>query len=322
MDGVQEVDWICSSTKRIHAQHHAIKLFGFLNPLRETPVCIVTENELEWLFSQTEQSLGASPAFDPDQVTILIFCDNCRPNPAVISVCRKHNIALARTLLTSNAILDYLQFHLSRVIAVRGIQHGVFLAVMNVGVLITGASGVGKSEVAMDLVQRGHQLVADDAVEIYRGEQGGLIGECPDSLKGYIEIRGLGIINILKMFGPSAVLDSCRLQLAIDLIDATNSEIRKVDRLAPSLKDWEILGVKVPCLTMLVAPGRNLSVLVEAAVRDHLLRIDGIDSSAEFIRAHTRSLESRSKEAGLEKSRSEKSRPEKHVEDIWTGDNS
>ena len=294
MEGVQEIKWICSSTKRIQAQHHAIKLFGFLNPLRETPICIVTENELGWLFSQTEQSLRESSAFEPNRVTMFLFCENTVPSPAVVSVCRKHDIALARTLLSSNDVLDYLQSHLPRVIAVRGIQHGVFLAVMNVGVLITGASGVGKSEVAMDLVQRGHQLIADDAVETFRGEQGGLIGECPDSLKGYIEIRGLGIINILKMFGPSAVLDTCRLQLVIDLIDATNSEIRKVDRLAPSLKDWEILGVKIPCLTMLVAPGRNLSVLVEAAVRDHLLRVDGIDSSAEFVRAHAKSLESRS----------------------------
>ena len=302
MDGIQGLDWVCSSTKRIHAQHHAIKLFGFLNPLRETPICIVTENELEWLFSQSEQSLGVSPVFDPERVTILLFCDNCRPNPAVISVCLKHNIALVRTPLSSSDVLDYLQSHLPRVIAVRGIQHGVFLAVMNVGVLVTGASGVGKSEVAMDLVQRGHQLIADDAVEVFRGEQGGLIGECPDSLKGYIEIRGLGIINILKMFGPSAVLDSGRLQLVIDLIDSTNSEIRKVNRLAPSLKDWEILGVKVPCLTMLVAPGRNLSVLVEAAVRDHLLRVDGIDSSAEFIKAHTRSLEASLEGKGAENS--------------------
>ena len=142
----------------------------------------------------------------------------------------------------------------------------------------------------MDLVQRGHQLVADDAVEIYRGEQSELFGECPEPLKGYVEIRGLGIINVLKMFGPSSVLDSYKLQLIIDLIDATNSEIRKVDRLAPSLRDWEMLGINVPCLTMLVAPGRNLSVLVEAAVRDHLLRMAGIDSSAEFISAHNQTI--------------------------------
>jgi HPr kinase/phosphorylase len=92
------------------------------------------------------------------------------------------------------------------------------------------------------------------------------------------------------MFGPSSVLDNYRLQLVIELKDASNSEIQKVDRIAPSLKDWEFLGIKVPCLTMLVAPGRNLSVLVEAAVRDHLLRNSGIDSSADFVIAHDKSL--------------------------------
>ena len=219
-----------------------------------------------------------------------MLCRNCNPNPAVTAVCKNNDIALVKTGLESSEILDYLQSQLPKVIAIRGMQHGVFLAIMNVGVLITGASGVGKSEVAMDLVQRGHQLIADDAVEIFRGEQSNLIGECPQTLKGYIEIRGLGIINVLKMFGPSSVLDSHRLQLVIDLIDATNSEVRKVDRLAPSLREWEMLGINVPCLTMLVAPGRNLSVLVEAAVRDHLLRMDGIDSSAEFIRAHDQSM--------------------------------
>jgi HPr kinase/phosphorylase len=258
--------------------------------LRPTPIALVTETELEWIYSQTEQSLYNSPAFDFEEVSLIVLCANCNPNPAVISVCTEKSIALVRTRLTSNDALDYFHSHLPKIIALRGVQHGVFLAVMNVGVLITGASGVGKSEVAMDLVQRGHQLIADDAVDIYRGEQSELIGECPEPLKGHIEIRGLGIISILKMFGPSSVLDSNRLQLVIDLKDASNSEIQKVDRLAPSLKDWEFLGIKVPCLTMLVAPGRNLSVLVEAAVRDHLLRISGIDSSADFISVHDKSL--------------------------------
>ncbi|NKB78203.1 MAG: hypothetical protein GKR96_14510 [Gammaproteobacteria bacterium] len=183
-------------------------------------------------------------------------------------------------------VLDYLMSHLPKLIAFRNTKHGVFLAVMNIGVLITGSSGVGKSEVAMDLVQRGHQLIADDAVEIYRNEQDELIGECPAALKGYIEIRGLGIISILKMFGPSAVLDAYRLQLIIDLQDATDSEVRKVDRLSPSLEMRDILGVQIPCLTMLVAPGRNLSVLVEAAVRNHLLRMSGTDSGKDFLLQH------------------------------------
>jgi len=290
LKGLTDIEWLCNTDREIKDQHYAIKLFGFLNPLRSTPIALVTETELEWLYAQTEQSLSDSPAFGLENVTLIVLCENCNPSPVVISVCRERSIALVKTRLSSNDALDYFHSHLPKVIALRGVQHGVFLAVMNVGVLITGASGVGKSEVAMDLVQRGHQLVADDAVDIYRGEQGELIGECPEPLKGHIEIRGLGIISILKMFGPSSVLDNYRLQLVIDLEDASNSEIQKVDRLAPSLKDWEFLGVKVPCLTMLVAPGRNLSVLVEAAVRDHLLRISGIDSSADFIARHDKSL--------------------------------
>jgi HPr kinase/phosphorylase len=288
--GLNDVEWVCESDKIIQGQHHAIKLFGFLNPLRSASICLITETELEWVSGQNEQSLLTSPSFNADEVTLIILCANCIPSPAMVSVCQKYRIALAKTKLSSNQALDYLHSHLPKVVAVRGTQHGVFLAVMNVGVLITGASGVGKSEVAMDLVQRGHQLVADDAVELYRGEQGHLIGECPQALRGYIEIRGLGIISILKMFGPSSVLDSYRLQLVINLKDASNSEIQKVDRLAPSLRDWELLGINIPCLTMLVAPGRNLSVLVEAAVRGHLLRMSGIDSSSDFIRAHNNTL--------------------------------
>jgi HPr kinase/phosphorylase len=290
LEGLADIEWLCKTEKKIIGQHHAIKLFGFLNPLRPTPIALVTETELEWIYAQTEQSLCDSPAFNFEQVTLIVLCAKCNPNPAVVSVCAEKSIALVKTRLTSNDALDYFHSHLPRLIALRGVQHGVFLAVMNVGVLITGASGVGKSEVAMDLVQRGHQLIADDAVDIYRGEQSELIGECPVSLKGHIEIRGLGIISILKMFGPSSVLDNYRLQLVIELKDASNSEIQKVDRIAPSLKDWEFLGIKVPCLTMLVAPGRNLSVLVEAAVRDHLLRNSGIDSSADFVIAHDKSL--------------------------------
>jgi HPr kinase/phosphorylase len=159
---------------------------------------------------------------------------------------------------------------------------------MNTGVLITGASGVGKSEVALDLVQRGHQLVADDAVEIYRRDGAELVGECSPTLKGYVEIRGLGIINIDKMFGPASVLDFYPLQLIINLKDATNKEIRSLDRLQPSLNMVEILGIQVPRLSMLVAPGRNLAVLIEAATRDFLLRKSGIDSSLDFVNNHDR----------------------------------
>ena len=286
MSGLGNLEWASTTDKLVGAQHNIRRAVGYFNPLRSTEICVVSENELEWIYSQTEESLANSPAFDPEKVILFVTCVQCNPGPTMTQLCRKNNIALARTSVSGNEILNFLDAKLPRMAAVRGIEHGVFLAVMNVGVLITGASGVGKSEVAMDLVQRGHQLIADDAVEIFRGDQSDLIGECPEQLKGFIEIRGLGIINVHKMFGPSSVLDSYRLELVIDLKDATNSEIQNVDRLAPSLNDLEILGLNVPCLTMLVAPGRNLSVLVEAAVRDHLLRRAGENSSADFLSRH------------------------------------
>ena len=292
------IEWILDSGRKISASRHPSVQFGFLNPLRPTPIALVASPELEWIFAQPEQALRESPALDPDVARLLILCAHCKPGPALLSVCKKNSISIANAPGEYSEILDYLQSNVSRMMAVRGIQHGVFLAVMNVGVLITGASGVGKSEVAMDLVQRGHQLIADDVVEIYRDEQGKLLGECPKSLRGYIEIRGLGIINILNMFGPASVLDSYQLALVIDLKDATNSEIRKVDRLSPSLREWEMLGATLPCLTMLVAPGRNLSVLVEAAVRDHLLRISGVDSSAEFVASHGKMIQNSSQRNG------------------------
>lgn len=290
LEGLAEIQWILDAGREIPASNHPAIQFGYLNPLRPIPISLVTTCEQEWLFSQTEQSLRVSPVLDQDVARVLVLCAHCKPSPALLAVCKGNGISIAVTTAQSDDILDYLQSNVPRMIATRGIRHGVFLAVMNVGVLITGASGVGKSEVAMDLVQRGHQLIADDVVEIYRGEQGMLVGECPKPLRGYIEIRGLGIINILSMFGPASVLESYRLQLVIDLKDATNSEVRKVDRLSPSLRKWEMLGMTLPCLTMLVAPGRNLSVLVEAAVRDHLLRVSGVDSSKEFLEKHDKSI--------------------------------
>ena len=281
-----DLHWYQDTTKPVAECFQHANLYGYLNPLRSTPIQLVDSVALDWLYRLGEKDLRESTCFDAAATLGLILCDDVRPNPVLKEVCRQHDIALMRTALDPNAILDFLQANLARLLSPRCHRHGVFLAVMNTGVMITGKSGVGKSEVALDLVQRGHQLIADDVVEIYRREGPELLGECPPALKGYIEIRGLGIINVERMFGPAAVLTDYELELIIELRDATDSEILELDRLQPSLRMVDILGVEISCLSMLVAPGRNLSVLVEAAIRDHLLRRSGVHSSLEFIGLH------------------------------------
>ena len=274
-------------------QHHA-RLFAYLNPLRSTAIQVVDDGGIEWLYQLQDNNMRCSPCFAEKQVAAIVLCHSHTMHPHVLEICQQRDISVLTTSMNADEALTLLQQKVPRLFSPHTNIHGVFLAVMNTGVLITGTSGVGKSEVALDLVQRGHQLVADDAVSVVCSEGGILTGECSESLRGYIEIRGLGIINIAKMFGPASVLDHYPFQLMINLRDATDTEIRNVDRLQPSLNQVDILGVEVPCLTMLVAPGRNLAVLIEAATRDHLLRMSGTDSSLEFISQHDKLMNLRS----------------------------
>ena len=288
LDNLSGVHWHCQGENMLEQGFRYADLFGYLNPLRSTPLQVVNRSAMEWLYRLGDSELRQSPCFTAGRVAAVIVCNGLTVNPSIQAICEENGISLISTILDAGDTLDFLQKNVPPLFLPRGNKHGVFLAVMNTGVLITGASGVGKSEVALDLVQRGHQLIADDAVEIYRRDSRELIGKCSPILKGYVEIRGLGIINIEKMFGPASVLDSYPLQLMINLEDATNTEIRNLDRLQPSMDQVEVLGVEVPCLNILVEPGRNLSVLVEAATRDHLLRMSGVDSSLEFISRHDR----------------------------------
>lgn len=286
VDGLPDLHWFCNTHRNLCRNNQYLELYGYLNPLRSKMLQIVDETGTEWLYRQQDNELRQSPVFDRERCLAMILCNGQKPNPVIREICAEHDIALIRTSASGEVVDNFLLSQLPRLLSPRCNKHGVFVAVMNTGVLITGASGVGKSEVALDLVQRGHQLIADDSVILQCRDGDELTGTCAPGLKGYLEIRGLGIINVEKMFGPAGILDSYPLQLIINLRDATNREIRNLDRLQPSLESIRILGVTVPCLNMLVAPGRNLSVLVEAATRDHLLRRSGVDSSVDFIHRH------------------------------------
>ena len=171
-----------------------------------------------------------------------------------------------------NVLRPYMQQELGEVTTL----HGVFLDVLEIGVLITGDSSIGKSELALELISRGHGLVADDVVELQQIGPETVQGRCPPMLRDFLEVRGLGVLNIRSIFGETAVRPRKVLRLMVQLDTP-------VGGLEPRSGTQEILGVEIPTVTLAVAPGRNLAVLVEAAVRNHILITRGIDSTREFI---------------------------------------
>ena len=175
--------------------------------------------------------------------------------------------------------------YLARALAESTTMHGVFLDVLGMGVLITGDSGVGKSELALELISRGSGLVADDVVELYRIAPETLEGRCPPLLSDFLEVRGLGVLNIRTIFGETAVRPRKNLKLIVHLEKPAGAEPQYVERLPLKPGVETILGVSIRKVMIPVAAGRNLAVLVEAAVRNYVLQLRGIDSTQEFIDA-------------------------------------
>ena len=191
--------------------------------------------------------------------------------------------SLLRSPLPDNQVLDNLQYYASLFLSEKTTLHGVFLEVLGMGVLLTGDPAVGKSELALDLITRGSRLVADDAPEFTRIAPDIISGTCPPLLREFLEVRGLGILNIRAMFGDSSIKRTKYLRLIVHLKRMSSDQIASMDRLSGAHTDRTVLGVSIPQVTVPVAPGRNLSVLVESAVRNHLLRLKGYDAAEVLI---------------------------------------
>jgi len=190
----------------------------------------------------------------------------------------------------SNRLIDHIDHYLRETLAERKVVHGVMLDVMGLGVLLTGVSAIGKSELALELITRGHKLIADDAPEFVRLDPDTLRGSCPRVLQDFLEVRGLGLLNIRAMFGDNAIKQSKNLRLKIHLVPEEQMRNMEGKRLTGVRHRRTILEVEVPEIELPVAPGRNLAVLVEAAVRNHLLLYHGYDSAAEFTQRQQRLL--------------------------------
>jgi HPr kinase/phosphorylase len=194
---------------------------------------------------------------------------------------------------SSLEIMWRLRPYLWRVLAPTNSMHGVLLDVLGMGVMITGESGVGKSELALELVSRGHGLVADDVVELNRIAPETLEGHCPEILRDFLEVRGLGMLNIRIIFGETAVRRRKNLNLIVHLKKASSSDFNELERLPIENVNENIMGLNIRKVIIHVAAGRNLAVLVEAAVRNYVLQLRGINSTKDFLERHEQEMENK-----------------------------
>ncbi len=258
-------------------------LVGHLNLIHPDRFQILGAAELDWARRQSadkvahhvREILSARPPG-------IIVADGCEVPDIIARQCRQEDVALFTSPLPAASVVDLLRIYLSRELAERTSLHGVFMDVLGIGVFITGDSGAGKSELALELISRGQGLVADDMVEFSRIAPQVLEGRCPELLKNFLEVRGIGILNIRTIFGETA----CRRKMRLNLIVYLQRRLPGDDdpaRLPVERETQEILGVPVRKMILPVAAGRNLAVLLEAAVRATILELRGIDSAQEFI---------------------------------------
>ena len=210
----------------------------------------------------------------------LIFARGFQPMPECLEMAKKYDVTVLGTKDTTSYIVSSLITYLKSALAPRVTRHGVLVEIYGEGILINGDSGIGKSETAIELVKRGHRLIADDAVEIRKVSSRQLVGNAPEVLRHYIELRGIGVINVAKLFGMGAVKESSNIDLIINMVPWRDGEA--YDRLGMETQYTEILDVKVPSITVPITPGRNLAVIFEVAAMNNRQKRMGYNAAVEF----------------------------------------
>ena len=210
----------------------------------------------------------------------LIFARGFEPMPECLEMAKKYDVTVLGTKDTTSYIVSSLITYLKSSLAPRVTRHGVLVEIYGEGILINGDSGIGKSETAIELVKRGHRLIADDAVEIKKVSPHELVGSAPPVLKHYIELRGISVINVAKLFGMGAVKESSNIDLIINMVPWRDGEA--YDRLGMETQYTEILDVKVPSITVPITPGRNLAVIFEVAAMNNRQKRMGYNAAVEF----------------------------------------
>jgi len=265
-----------------HIQKTGLALAGFHEYLQPSRVFVFGESEVRYLESlETVERMDMLAAAFSHEIPCVLITGGWMPPIELLHASERYNVPLLRTEVPTPVAIAKISAILDDALAVRQVIHGVLLDVLGLGVLIIGDSGIGKSECALDLVVRGHRLVADDTVEVRRRGDMVVLGTCPELTRHHMELRGLGVINIRDLFGVASTRTSKRVELVVQLErwDPT----REYDRLGVDENTHEMFDVKIPLIRMPVAPGRNLAILVEVAARNQLLRSKGLNAARDLV---------------------------------------
>ncbi|MBN1379075.1 MAG: HPr(Ser) kinase/phosphatase [Gammaproteobacteria bacterium] len=266
------------------------KVVGHLNLIHSNQIQVIGAIEMDYLNNLGEQEYKDSvqKLFSSNSFAV-ILCEGLKVPDTFVPLANRYEVALLTCENPSNELVAELRYVLTSMLADKQILHGVFMEVISLGLLITGDSSIGKSELALELISRGHRLIADDAPEFARITPDIVSGHAPPVLQDLLEVRGLGILNIREMYGDGAIKHSKYLRLIINLVKPNDNE--PLDRISTTSSMREVLGVQVVEITLPVAPGRNLAVMVEAAALDYLLKSRGYDASQELIERQKKLLQ-------------------------------
>lgn len=273
----------------VDGQH--VPTVGYLNTIHPPQVQVVGTPEHNWLNNDTGTNANVLAPLVGGATQLVVACDGKTLDAELARSLADADIAVFETNASAHRVAYRLRHFLNEVFARRLTVHGVFLEILSTGLLLTGKPGVGKSELALELINRGHRLVADDVPEFALLGPEDLNGGCPPVLQDFLEVRGLGILDIRAMFGQAAIKRRKQLGLIIRLVRPEGGTPATPNRLTGTRTTRRVLDVDIPEITLPVTAGHNLSVLVEAACRDHLLRLQGYNSDEQFAARQAQQLQ-------------------------------
>ncbi|HNU08231.1 MAG TPA: HPr(Ser) kinase/phosphatase, partial [Pyrinomonadaceae bacterium] len=265
-------------------QKLGLALAGFAHYIHAGRVQVVGQSEISYLNQlEPERKNDALAFLDVDKISCILVTKGLDPPTELLALAAEHGIPLLRTPLVSSIAILHLTTFLHETLAPQMSVHGVLMEMFGIGVLIVGDSGIGKSECALDLIGRGHRLIADDSVRIKK--IGTLIeGSAPELIRDFLEIHGLGIVNVREIFGITAIGKPKKVELAISL--KRWDEFEAIDRLGIETQEEEVFGIKIPKFVLPVSPGRTIATLVETAVRIYMLKLSGYNAAQSLIAKH------------------------------------